>query len=437
MCKFFPAITSHGMSCKRARLVRAVLVLFVAPFCFAQPLCAQSRPQTGVSARASLPALQSLGQKMFFDPGLSASHRMSCASCHDPRYAYGPPNDRPAQLGGADMRSMGLRAVPSLRYLHKVPGFTEHYVDEDVDETIDVGPTGGLTWDGRAQTVPEQAALPLLSPLEMANVSVEQVAAAIVSAAYADEFRQLFGEKIFDDPAAVVRSAGVALGAFQQNPLEFYPFSSKYDAVLRGQAQLSPAEERGRALYVDETKANCGTCHPIRLGYGGTFPVASDFGYIAVGVPRNRNLPANKDPAYYDLGLCGPLRQDLKDRPEFCGLFRAPTLRNVALRRTFFHNGVFHSLKEVMQFYVEREIHPEKWYPRDARGRIRKYDDLPAKYWENINREPPFDRGPGDAPALSEAEISDVITFLNTLTDGWTDPGPSRTASASGTGKLE
>src|SRR5262245_38939520 len=94
----------------------------------------------------SLTDLESLGRKMFFDRGLSASGRMSCATCHDPRYAYGPPNELPVQMGGADLRSYGLRAVPSLRYLHKVSGFTEHYVDEDVDETIDVGPTGGLTW---------------------------------------------------------------------------------------------------------------------------------------------------------------------------------------------------------------------------------------------------------------------------------------------------
>jgi cytochrome c peroxidase len=231
-----------------------------------------------------------------------------------------------------------------------------------------------------------------------------------------------------------MQSAGVALGVFQQNATEFHPFNSKYDAVLRGQATLSPAEERGRTLYLDERKGNCGTCHPIRLGYGGTFPVVSDFGYIAVAVPRNRSLPVNQDPSYYDLGLCGPLRRDLGNRPDLCGMFRAPTLRNVALRHTFFHNGVFHNLKEVMQFYVEREIHPEKWYPRDARGRVRKYDDLPAKYWKNVNREAPFDKGPGDEPALSAAEIDAVIAFLNTLTDGWPAQEPTRSASVDNMG---
>jgi cytochrome c peroxidase len=429
MVESFSRMPSQLAVGKVGWLAAVALLLAVVPvIVFAEDTAPRSGPESS-APKPSLAALEALGHKLFFDPGLSASHRMSCSTCHDPRYAYGPPNELPVQMGGADLRSHGQRAVPSLRYLHRVPGFTEHYVDEDVDETIDVGPTGGLTWDGRAQTIPEQASLPLLSPLEMANTSVEQVAAALAAASYAGEFRQAFGGNIFDDPRAAVRSAGVALGVFQQNPVEFYPFSSKYDAVLRGQAALSPAEERGRALYIDEKKGNCGTCHPIGLGYGGTFPVVSDFGYIAVGVPRNRELPINKDPSYYDLGLCGPLRRDLTERAEFCGLFRAPTLRNVALRHVFFHNGVFHSLKEVMQFYVDRDIHPEKWYSRDARGRVRKYDDLPAKYWGNVNREPPFDRGPGDEPALSSAEINDVIAFLNTLTDGWTQPGSSRTAS--------
>src|SRR5262249_43422729 len=84
--------------------------------------------------------LESLGRKLFFDRGLSASHRMSCSSCHDPAHAYGPPNARAVQLGGKDMQAQGQRAVPSLRYLQNVPLFTEHYFDEDVDESIDNGP---------------------------------------------------------------------------------------------------------------------------------------------------------------------------------------------------------------------------------------------------------------------------------------------------------
>src|SRR5689334_19537019 len=78
-----------------------------------------------VPPHPSTAELASLGRKLFFDRSLSASHRMACASCHDPAHAYGPPNARAVQLGGKDMRTQGQRAVPSLRYLQNVPLFTE------------------------------------------------------------------------------------------------------------------------------------------------------------------------------------------------------------------------------------------------------------------------------------------------------------------------
>jgi cytochrome c peroxidase len=143
---------------------------------------------------------------------------------------------------------------------------------------------------------------------------------------------------------------------------------------------------------------------------------------VALGVPRNPEIPANRDANFFDLGLCGPERTDLKDSSEYCGMFKTPTLRNVATRKVFFHNGVFRSLKQVMEFYVQRDTHPEKWYPRDTDGRVRKFDDLPAQYHDNINVEPPFDRHAGEAPALTDAETADVIAFLGTLTDGYRAP---------------
>ena len=100
-------------------------------------------------------------------------------------------------------------------------------------------------------------------------------------------------------------------------------------------------------------------------------------------------------------------------------------MRNVATRHAFFHNGVFHSLEEVLRFYAERDTKPEKWYPRKADGSIAKFDDLPAQYHENINTDPPFDRLRGEQPAFSERDIKDMIAFLNTLTDGYEAPRKS------------
>ena len=92
--------------------------------------------------------------------------------------------------------------------------------------------------------------------------------------------------------------------------------------------------------------------------------------------------------------------------------------RNVAKRRTFFHNGVFHTLKEAVEFYADRDTNPEKWYPRNDDGTVRKFDDLPSRYHANINVEPPFDRRIGDRPALTERDVDDIVAFLQTLNDG-------------------
>ncbi|WP_179404690.1 cytochrome-c peroxidase [Burkholderia guangdongensis] len=377
------------------------------------------RPQTRAQVYDGVRRMTALGRALFFDPSLSGSGRQACATCHSPDHAYGPPNALSAQFGGDDLRRQGFRAVPSLKYLQGVPPFTEHFHDSDDegDESIDNGPTGGLTWDGRVDRGAQQARMPLTSPFEM-NSSPARVARAVRAAPYADEFRAVFGTRVFDDDAATFDAVLRALETFEQAPDVFAPYTSKYDAYLAGRATLTPAEQRGLKLFDDERKGNCASCHISRRALDGTPPQFSDFGLIAIGVPRNRALAVNRDPDFYDLGACGPERTDLKGRAEYCGLFRTPSLRNVALRKTFFHNGIYHSLDDVMRFYVERDIHPEKFYPV-VHGRVRKFDDLPRRYWSNVNDEPPFDRKPGDAPALDAAEIRDVIAFLNTLTDGY------------------
>jgi cytochrome c peroxidase len=364
----------------------------------------------------TVPAMTAIGRAMFFDPLLSASGKQSCASCHDPRYAYGPPNDAAVQPGGSDMKKMGTRAVPSLRYAQNIPAFSEHYFDESKDESADQGPTGGRTWDGRAASAHEQAELPLLSPLEMANRDMADVVARVQQAPYAAQIRDTFGDKVFDDPRLASTAILQSLEVFQQSPPDFYPYSSKYDDYMRNKAQLSEQEKRGLALFDDANKGNCAFCHQSHITHG-AFPQFTDYGYVAVGVPRNPTIPANRDSAYFDLGLCGPLRTDLKDHPEYCGYFRAPTLRNVALRRSFFHNGVFHSLEETLRFYAQRDTNPEQWYPQKPDGSVDAFNDLPPQYRSNVSRDPPFNRKPGDKPALTAAEIGDIIAFLNTLTD--------------------
>ena len=365
--------------------------------------------------RPDVEQLTALGRAMFSDRSLSAGGKVACASCHDPRHAYGPPPGR-AMTPGA------VRTVPSLRYLQTLLPFSEHYFDTDGDDSIDAGPTGGHTWDGRVDSAHEQARLPLLSPREMGNHQPEQVVRKLARSAYAAQFRRSFGDDVFTDVTRAFDAALLALEVFQQSPADFFPYSSRYDAVLRGQATLSPQEARGLALFNDADKGNCAACHLSEPTSDGAFPLFTDFGHIALGLPRNRGIAANADPSFYDLGLCGPLRTDLRDHPEYCGRFRAPSLRNVALRDRFFHNGAARTLSDALRFYVERDTRPERWY-KTGRNKARqndkemKYNDLPAAYHDNVNTEPPFGGQPGDTPRLDERDIRDIVAFLKTLTD--------------------
>jgi cytochrome c peroxidase len=384
--------------------------------------------------RPSVDQLSALGRKMFFDQKLSASGKQSCASCHDPKHAYGPPNARVVQSGGPLMDRVGFRNTPSLRYLHSPIAFTEHFYEvEPAGGKDDQGPTGGRTWDGRVNTGHDQAMMPLLDPNEMANASKEELFARLRNADYADVFRDAVsapGEDVFADPDSALIWMTVAIEAFEQSAADFHPFTSKFDAYLRDEVELSPTEQRGMSLFNDMKKGNCASCHPsMHKSPANHFPLFTDFGYVALAVPRNRTLPANRDPTFFDLGLCGPVRTDLKDRAEYCGLFRTPSLRNVALRKSYFHNGSMHSLRDVVAFYVTRDTRRRRWY-RDADGRRSDaFDDLPMTYRANVNVDPPFKPRADGRPRLSPAEIDDVVAFLGTLSDGYSVRAPLQVAA--------
>jgi cytochrome c peroxidase len=303
----------------------------------------------------------------------------------------------------------GGRNAPSLRYLADNGAFVF-----DRDGT----PTGGFFWDGRAASLQEQARGPFLNPAEMANGSVADLVARLSHAPYAAEFAALYGADIFSRPADAFDRVTLALQQYQREDADFRPYSSKYDAFLRGDAALSAQETAGLVLFNRGDKGNCASCHPAGRRADGSPPLFTDFSYDNLGVPRNALLAQNADPSYFDLGLCQ--RAELKSRSELCGAFKVPSLRNVAERGAWFHNGRFKSLKEALTFYVQRDTNPEKWYPLNADGTVNKFDDLPAAYRANVNTsEAPYNRRPGDAPALSEAEIDDVISFLKTLSDGY------------------
>ena len=417
-------------------------------------LAGAARSQAGSEAGADyggedvskLSAVAQLGAKIFFDTSLSSSGKMACATCHDPAHAYAPANDRAVQFGGPILDRPGIRTVPSLAYKLLTPVFSvgpESPFEEENGRTpgtttpaaaarpsglpkaasnaAGMVPQGGFFWDGRADTLEEQTLGPLLSPFEMDNPGAEAVYQKLIHAAYADAMPKLFGAAVPGDHALTLAEAEFALARYQVEEPRFHAFSSKYDAYLAGTATLTPVEARGMKLFDDPKKGNCAACHLDRPAADGTPPVFTDYEYEALGVPRNPAIPANADPHHFDLGICGPLRDDTyAKQPANCGLFKTPTLRNVATRHVFFHNGVYTNLTDVVRFYVLRESEPEKIYPRGPDGRVEKYDDLPPQYRKNIDvLDAPFDRKLGDKPALDDAEIDDLVAFLKTLTDGY------------------
>jgi cytochrome c peroxidase len=395
---------------------------------------------------APLSAMAELGQRIFFDAHLSSSGQISCAFCHSPQHAYGPPGDLPAMRGGPHLSRQGDRAVPSLMYLDRQPSFSIG-PDNEENENVSIGqlvalsgtvlrvqktasqagqsagnmvPQGGLFWDGRADTLQGQALSPLLDPREMDGGSVEAVAAKLRQAAYASRLTQLFGASVFDDPQFTLAEALFAVGRYQIEDASFHPYTSKFDYWLEGDAQFTPSELRGYALFNDPAKANCGGCHVDQPTRDGLPPLFTDHQFEALGAPRNAALSLNGRPDYFDLGICGPYRTDMSHDTQYCGMFLTPTLRNVATRHVFMHNGVYHTLQQVMDFYDFRDTEPQKVYPHDAEGTVRKFDDLPQRYWANIDiADPPFDRKAGDPLAMTPQDEDDVIAFLKTLTDGY------------------
>ncbi len=395
---------------------------------------------------APLSAMAQLGRQVFFDTSLSSSGRLSCASCHSPEHAYGPPGSAPVVQGGPDLSRPGVRAVPSLMYLERQPNFSigpDNDESESVSLTLlaalgrtapratktagnaaasaaNVVPQGGLFWDGRADTLQDQALGPLLNPLEMDGGSVVIEAAKLRRAPYAGRMADLFGASVFAAPPLAVAEALFAVARYQIEDPSFHPYTSKFDYWLEGKARLTPEELSGYRLFNNPDKANCGGCHLDQPRPDGLPPLFTDDQYEALGAPRNPALAANRDPGYFDLGICGPYRLDLRSETQFCGMFLTPTLRNVATRHVFFHNGVFHSLQQVQDFYDYRDVDPGRIYPKAADGTVAKFDDIPVRFAGNVDVvDPPFDRRLGDKPAMTPEEEGDIIAFLRTLTDGY------------------
>jgi len=356
--------------------------------------CKPSAPDTKVTAE--LNSKEQLGKLLFFETSLSTPAGQDCSDCHKPEFAFADPDTGlPVSKGAVEGRYGNRNDMPAAYSAYVPP------LHKDTVEDIWVG---GLFWDGRANSLEEQAMGPPLNPLEMANLDTVSIRDKLKELDYAEMFIEIYGPGALDEPSTAFSNMADAIAAYERSA-ELNRFDSKYDHFLRGEAELTAQEIRGMGLFVAETKGNCAACHPSTPSEDGSPPLFTDFTYDNLGAPKNPENPFYKLSSdlnpdgfdYVDMGLAVTVNDPAEN-----GKFRVPTLRNVALTPPYLHNGVFKTLYQVVAFYNTRDVAP---WPE-------------PEVTDNVNFEELGDLG------LSNQEVEDIVAFLMTLTDGWTPDQP-------------
>ena len=346
--------------------------------CFKQSEIIAPKPdseQAFINNNLGLSSVELLGKNIFFDKSLSSPEGQSCGSCHSPARAFSDPLGRIISPG-AVRGLFGTRNSPMVSYNAFSP---QRYYD-NTDQTY----VGGFFWDGRANTLEEQAEKPFFNHVEMNNADIAELVEKIKAGAYAELFTNIYGQDALDDNTVAFNYALQSIAEFEKSR-QVNPFSSKYDRSLRGEVKLNDMELKGLELF--NGKAMCGNCHPTSVVQGYKEVLFTDFTYDNIGLPQvNAANPI-------DLGL-GAIVNNANEN----GKFKVPSLRNVAISAPYFHNGFAKNLDEVMVFYNERDK-PGK-FPSPEVSSTMNTDEL------------------GDLK-LSPAEIKAVIAFLQTLTDGY------------------
>lgn len=349
-------------------------------------------------------AEETLGQRLYFDKHLSLNQNQSCASCHLPAAGFADPMNVADPWNsvvslGSDVTLNGGRNSPTSGYAAFIPKFngTAPYA-------------GGQFWDGRADTLKDQAKGPFLNPVEMAMADERAVIAAIADPAnknykqYVKLFASVYGIDLatldLNDPAQVLNAydkTAQAIGVFEQST-RFVKFNSKFDYYLAGQAKLTAQELNGLALY--EGDAKCSACHPsaATINPDGTIvpPLFSDFTYDNLGIPKSMNPLIANNPV--DLGLGDRLNDPLEN-----GKFRVQSLRNIALTPPYGHNGYFATLEEIVRFF--NTAGDGTWPAPEVA--------------ENVNRDELGNLG------LTPQEEADLVAFLKTLSNDYKDTMPA------------
>lgn len=365
----------------------------------AEPTTTQTAVPTALEQQKATKALQeqkalkaqkeALGAVIFNDVSLSSPAGQSCATCHNAASAFADPGKAVSE--GAVKGAFGNRNVPTLKYAQFSPPLQkEEYVDEW---------RGGQFWDGRVDSFKEQALGPFFNPVEM-NTTPAKLAQALRSAAYASLISAAYGKAVLSDETALVDAAADALEAFQKTQT-FTPFDSKYDYYKLELVKLSKLEERGEMVF--NSGGMCIDCH---LGRVGQRQIFTRFVHHNILVPPNPELPFYTQPtavnpdgkAFVDAGTASNPKFSAKDKLVAKGMFKTPTLRNIALTAPYMHNGVFKTLEEVVEYYSKME-----------------------KFWPpEVNENP--SRLMSTALDISEDDKKALVAFMKTLTDGYDAP---------------
>ncbi|MEO8376176.1 MAG: cytochrome c peroxidase [Candidatus Sumerlaeota bacterium] len=242
-----------------------------------------------------------LGERLFFETALSETDNISCANCHIPRESFADPR---RQSNGVHQRRGRRNAQPLFNLVWRK----------------------GFFWDGRAKTLREQVLQPIADHKEM-NLDPEEAAARLKEdPTYVSAFAAAFN----DQPSA--RTMSMALEQFLLTQISQ---DARYDKILRGELKATPLEEKGRALFFSEYDpahgvfgADCFHCHSTAVFTNERY--------------ANNGLETRDG----DEG-----RFEVTGKEYDRGLFKVPSLRNVALTGPYMHDGRFRSLREVVEHY--------------------------------------------------------------------------------------
>jgi cytochrome c peroxidase len=281
-----------------------------------------------------------LGRFLFYEPLLSANNKQSCASCHRLSFAM---TDSNTQF------STGVDGLEGTR--NAMPIFNLGWNRK------------GFFWDGGAADMENQVIGPITNPVEM-----HETLPAVIKKLQAHPTYPTMFKKAFGTDSITTKLIMYAVAQFERTIISA---NSKYDKSRNPNSgvRLTQQEEKGAALFVDNTKGDCFHCHVI----GSTF---TDFDY------KNNGLDSlySKDQGRYKI------THDVND----IGKFKTPTLRNIALTAPYMHDGRLKTLEEVVSFYNNGYYYPENL---DVNMRTKHKN------------------------AMTKQEEADLVAFLKTLTD--------------------